>query len=147
ASTTTMSELTGTSPEGAAQNGALMDSAEAGMFCTRCGTRNTIDANYCKQCGRKMEKPSPPPISDDEYALPGKPEEKVSELLVLAFHRSEAHDLEGAIKVCSEALEVLPDSTSAHSLMGMLYEKQGERSKAIAEFEKVLELNPGSIAD
>ena len=66
--------------------------------------------------------------------------------MVLAFERNEAGDVDGAILDCREALEFAPDSTSAHSLMGMLYEKKGERDKAITEFEKVLELNPGSIA-
>ncbi len=143
-----MEEKVSVSPEiAAAQNGAATDPAEAVMYCTRCGTKNTIDANFCKRCGRKTEKPAHPPISDEDFAIPELPDDKVSELLVLAFKRSESHDLEGAIKACGEALEIRPDSTSAHSLMGMLYEKQGEGQKAIAEFEKVLDLNPGSIAD
>jgi len=117
------------------------------MFCTACGTRNTSDAHFCKQCGHKIDRMAPPKISEEEFALPATPEERVSELIVLAFQKHEAGDLEGAIAACSEALELRPDSTSAHSLMGMLYEKQGEREKALAEYEKVLELNPGSIAD
>jgi tetratricopeptide (TPR) repeat protein len=143
-----MEDTVSNSPETvAAQNGAATDPAEAALYCTRCGTKNTIDANFCKRCGRKTEKPAHPPISDEDFALPELPEDKVSELLVLAFKQSESHDLEGAIKACGEALEIRPDSTSAHSLMGMLYEKKGERQKSIAEFEKVLDLNPGSIAD
>lgn len=117
------------------------------MFCTACGTKNALDANFCKQCGQKIDRTAPPSISEEDFAMPASAEDRVSDLLVRAFQKYEAGDLDGAISACSEALALRPDSTSAHSLLGMLYERQGEREKAIAEYEKVLQLNPGSIAD
>jgi tetratricopeptide (TPR) repeat protein len=117
------------------------------MFCTACGTKNVLDANFCKQCGHKLDRTSRPKISEEEFALPESPDEKVKDLLLLAFKKSETEDLEAALQACGEALALRPDSTDAHSLMSTLYEKQGDIEKAVAEREKVLELNPGSIAD
>jgi len=117
------------------------------MFCTDCGTRNPADANFCKQCGRKMERSGTPRLTEEEFALPVPAEDRVGELMVRAFKLKEEGDLEGAVAACRSALELRPESASAHSLLGMLYEVQGSRDLAIAEFEKVLQLNPGSIAD
>src|SRR5437764_2497598 len=126
--------------------GKTAEKGEDRMFCTECGTKNTADANFCKKCGHKMDKHPAPPISEEDMVRLAPTDEKLSRMMVLAFERNEAGDVDGAISDCREALEFAPDSTSAHSLMGMLYEKKGDREKAIAEFEKVLELNPGSIA-
>ena len=116
------------------------------MFCTQCGTRNPEDANYCQKCGRPIGRPVRP-LDDSEFSLLQQPEDRVGDLLAVAFKRREQGDLDGAIRACAGALQVLPESTSAHSLMGMLFEAQGERDKAISAFERVLALNPGSIAD
>lgn len=128
-------------------NGPAPKEGDSPMYCTACGVRNTQDANFCKQCGHKLDKTSPVAISEEDFAIPPGPDDRVEKLLVTAFQEYEAGDLDGAIQACSEALTIRPESTSAHSLMGTLYEKRGERDKAIAEYEKVLLLNPGSIAD
>lgn len=117
------------------------------MFCSHCGTKCSEDANFCKQCGYKLDKPVPPKISEEDFALPASTEETLSKLLVEAFRQFHAGEIEAAMKACQEALDLDSNSTTAHSLMGMLYEKQGEREKAIAAYETVLRLNPGSIAD
>lgn len=116
------------------------------MFCTQCGTRNPDDARFCKECGKNVDT-APPKLDESEFAMLQKPEDRLDDLLVQAFRRSELGDLEGAVQSCEEALSIRSDSTSAHSLLGMLYEKRGERDRAIQEFETVLALNPGSIAD
>jgi Tfp pilus assembly protein PilF len=123
------------------------EKGESTMFCTGCGTKNTSDANFCKQCGHKLTKSGALKISEEDFALPESREEKVRSLLLLAFEKYEAGDLDAAIQTCTQALEIRPDSTDVHSLMSTLYEKKGDKDKAIAERERVLELNPGSIAD
>lgn len=117
------------------------------MFCTQCGTKNPDDARFCRQCGQKVDAVQPVPLDESAFAILQRPEDRVDDLLVNAFRRSEHGDLDGAVHACLEALTIRPDSTSAHSLLGMMYEKRGEREKAITQFEKVLALNPGSIAD
>ncbi|MCL5283993.1 MAG: tetratricopeptide repeat protein [Armatimonadetes bacterium] len=117
------------------------------MFCGNCGTRNTPDANFCKHCGQKLDNDHAHSLSEDDFQDMKPAEESVGELLALAFAKEQKGDMAAAIESCEKALKLMPNSTSAHSLLGMLYKKQGEREKAIAEYEKVLELNPGSIAD
>jgi tetratricopeptide (TPR) repeat protein len=123
------------------------EEGELKMFCSHCGIKCSEDANFCKQCGHKLEKSVPPKISEEDFALPASPEEAVSKLLLEAFRQFHAGEIEAAMQACQEALALDSNSTTAHSLMGMLYEKQGEREKAIAAYETVLRLNPGSIAD
>lgn len=117
------------------------------MFCTQCGTRNGSDAKFCKQCGHRLERTGPLKISEEDFQLPESRDEKVRDLLLEAFKKYEVGDIDAAVVVCSEALELRPESTDAHSLMSTLYEKKGETERAIAERERVLVLNPGSIAD
>jgi tetratricopeptide (TPR) repeat protein len=117
------------------------------MFCTACGTKNTSDANFCKQCGRRTDRTAVMKISEDAFAEAGTADEQVRSYLVRAYDRYEVGDLTGAIESCAKALGVQPNSTDAHSLLSTLYEKQGEREKSIVEREIVLQLNPGSIAD
>ena len=114
------------------------------MFCTECGTKNADPGKFCRQCGHALE---PSRISEADYnkALPA--DEQVSGLLERAYRLIAAEDLSGAVGLCEEALRLLPESTSAHSLLGQVFAMQGEREKAIAEYEKVLQINPGSIAD
>ncbi len=116
------------------------------MYCTQCGTRNPDDANFCQKCGRQIGR-AIRPLDDAEYSVLQQPEDRVGDLLATAFKRREQGDMEGAIRACATALQVRPESTSAHSLLGMLFEEQGEKDKAITQFERVLSLNPGSIAD
>ncbi len=117
------------------------------MFCTACGTGNTEVSNYCKQCGHKLDHAVSTRISEEEFdrALPA--EEQVSALLERAYRLRKSGELTSAVRLCEEALRLNPDSTSVHSLLGQIHEQRGDRDAAIHEFERVLLLNPGSIAD
>ena len=118
------------------------------MFCTSCGTKNVAENNFCRQCGHKFEKvASTIKISEDEFdrALPE--DEQVMALLERAYRQRKENDLPRAIALCEDALKISPDSTTGHSLLGQLYEATGDRDQAIRQYERVLELNPGSIAD
>lgn len=79
------------------------------------------------------------------------PEEHVNpqlqRLLEMAFWHNQAGNVPSAILACEAALMIDGDSTTALSLLGCLYEKQGELQKAIYAFERVVELNPDSEAD
>jgi len=117
------------------------------MFCNSCGAKNVAESNFCRQCGRKMDKQSAPKISEEAFdrALPE--DEQVTALLERAYRRRKENDLVGAIAICNEVLQLRPESTTAHGILGQLYEQNGEREKAVEQYERVLKLNPGSIAD
>ncbi len=117
-----------------------------GVFCPQCGARNPGGARFCMQCGQRIPHSSARQPADSPDA-PEMIAEEVSALLAQAFRKHAAGDTDGAIALCLEVLKLNPNSSSAHSLLGTLYEQRGDRELAIQEFAKVLELNPGSIAD
>jgi tetratricopeptide (TPR) repeat protein len=117
------------------------------MFCTSCGTKNAADSKFCKQCGHELEKTTGSRVREEDFdrALPE--DEQINALLERAYRARKAGDTAHAIVLCQEALQLRPDSTTAHSLLGQLYESIGEHDLAIRAYERVLQLNPGSIAD
>lgn len=117
------------------------------MFCTSCGLKNAEDSNFCKQCGQRLEKFLPARITEADFERAMPEEEQVTALLEHAYQARKEGNSEAAIAYCKEALRLRPESTSAHSLLGQLYEQSGDREQAIREYERVLALNPGSIAD
>ncbi len=120
------------------------------MYCQDCNTGNTVDSKYCKECGAKINsgyrtmmlsiQDLPLHQSDEEV-------EKLTRLLDMAFWHNQAGNQDAAIIACEAALALNPNSTTAHSLLGTLYEKTGDDDKAIRHFESVLALNPDSPAD
>ena len=117
------------------------------MFCSSCGTKNSDEHNFCRQCGYKIEKIAHAKISEEAFdrALPD--EEQKAVLMEHAYDRKLAGDLPGAIALAEEALVLNPNSAEANSLLGQLYESLGDRDNAASHYEKVVALNPGSIAD
>jgi len=89
-----------------------------------------------------------PPLDESAFQLDSpEQQEKIQQLLDEALtHESEGRWQE-AILACEGVLVLDPANTSAHSLLGLIYEKQGELHKAVAEYEKVVALNPDSVAD
>jgi tetratricopeptide (TPR) repeat protein len=75
------------------------------------------------------------------------PDERSRRLLEDAFRLSEEGRLQSAIHACQQAISLNPTSTSAHSLLGTLYERSGDRNGAIREYEQVLTLSPGSTVE
>ena len=114
------------------------------MFCTECGVKNPADSKFCRQCGHKMDRAR---ISEEAYTQALPDDEQTVELLESAYALRKKNDLTGAVAACERALQIAPDSAAAHSLLGQLCAAQGNRERAIREYEQVLRLNPGSIAD
>lgn len=120
------------------------------MYCGACGTRNPFNAKYCHECGTRLDEAhGARPIPPEEFELPPpeEVEQKVRALLEAAFRAYEQGNLEEAIAQCREAVKLQPANAAAHSLLGLLYERRGEREAAIREYETALHLNPDSEAD
>jgi hypothetical protein len=86
--------------------------------------------------------------------IPGAPIEQdhpqdaqVKALLDSAFYAFDDGRYPDARAACRGALALRPDSTAAHSLLGLICEKEGKTAEAIHQFQIVLELNPNSDAD
>lgn len=116
------------------------------MYCTGCGAKYSPDSHFCRECGHKIEA-APHKISEEEYdrALPE--DERVTALMERAYRFRKSGELNAAIALCQEAISIKPDSAAAHSMLGQLCESIGDREKAILEYETVVQLNPGSVAD
>jgi len=120
------------------------------VYCHDCNTGNTVDSKYCKECGAKindgyrtmMLSVQDLPLGQDEETL-----DRLTRLLDMAFWHNEAGNIEAAITASEAALAINPNSTTAHSLLGSLYEKKEDNTQAIHHFESVLALNPDSAAD
>ena len=74
-------------------------------------------------------------------------QDRLAKMLDMAFWHNESGNLEAAVLACESALVLNPNSTTAHSLLGTLREKQGRDQEAIEQFEAVLAINPDSAAD
>jgi tetratricopeptide (TPR) repeat protein len=109
-----------------------------------------VDSKYCKECGSKINSGyrtlmlsiQDLPLDQSEETV-----DRLTRLLDMAFWHNQAGNQEAAITASEAALSLNPNSTTAHSLLGTLYEKKGEDAQAIRHFEAVLALNPDSPAD
>jgi len=111
--------------------------------CPKCGRDSPDQARFCRSCG------TPLAANGGSAAAPpgGTPEQRGQRLLEEAFRLSEESRILGAIQACQQAITVNPNSVSAHSLLGTLYERQGDRDAAIREYEQVLTLSPESTVE
>ncbi|MDQ2800183.1 MAG: tetratricopeptide repeat protein, partial [Armatimonadota bacterium] len=120
------------------------------MHCHECGTSNTLDSKYCKECGAKINdgyRTMMLSVQDIESLQSEDEQGRLAKFLDMAFWHNEAGNIDAAIRASESALAINPKSTTAHSLLGTLYEKKGEDAQAIQHFETVLTLNPDSAAD
>jgi tetratricopeptide (TPR) repeat protein len=110
--------------------------------CPRCGTDSPDQSRFCRACGEALAGRAAGAAAQAPPA-----EERARRLLEEAFRLSEEGRLLAAIQTCQQAVAINPNSTSAHSLLGTLYERQGDRDGAIREYEQVLTLSPGSTVE
>ena len=120
------------------------------MYCQDCNTGNTVDSKYCKECGAKINSGYRTMMLSIQDLPVDQSEENIyrlTRLLDMAFWHNQAGNQDAAINASEAALAINPSSTTAHSLLGTLYEKKGDDAQAIRHFEAVLALNPDSPAD
>jgi len=72
---------------------------------------------------------------------------RAHQLLDRALMLSEKGDLAGALLACRQAVSLTPASAQGYSMWGLLLERAGETGKAIAAYEKVLQLAPDSVLE
>ena len=107
------------------------------MLCTECHTSNAADYKFCRECGKRL--PAPP--------ADGTPEAQVEQCLSRAFTLVEQRSFAEAEASAQAALTLAPDSTSARSVLALIYERQGKVPEAIRELELVVARNPASTVD
>ncbi len=132
------------------------------MKCPQCGTTNGKTNRFCRGCGLKLEglpqteeQPQQPQVecAPDEVAL--------GEELFAIWQDYSAGSLDTALVKAQKVIGCAPESASAHNILALIYERKAERELAggevesahdflklaIAEYEKIIDLNPNSAAD
>jgi hypothetical protein len=64
-----------------------------------------------------------------------------------AFELYDDGKYDEALGCCQAALALDPSGSTAHSLLGMIYERMGKTAEAVQQYQLVLRMNPDSIAD
>ena len=113
------------------------------MRCPKCGKASPDEARFCRSCGERLGAGAEGAYRPQMLT----PEERSRRLLEDAFRLSEEGKLQSAVHACQQAIALNPTSTSAHSLLGTLFERAGDRDGAIREYEQVLTLSPGSTVE
>ncbi len=72
---------------------------------------------------------------------------RAKQLLDRSLLLSERGDFAGAILAARQAVVLTPTSPTGHSMLGLLHERAGDLEKAIASYEKVLQLAPQSTLE
>lgn len=132
------------------------------MICTRCGTQNSKTSKFCRECGKRLIiEGLNVEVEPGEEQSQSLDDTAVSDLLYETLKLYESDKLESAFAKCKTALGMNPQSSSAHSLLSLIYEKKadlqlerGNREDAedclraaIRQIEWVLEANKDSDAD
>lgn len=124
------------------------------MFCGQCGTKNPDINKFCRECGARLPERAQRALSEDQFAdlqapSPAPPVDhgKVAVLMEVAFSYHREGKIDEAIETCLQATALNDQSTSAHSLLALLYEEKGQFDLAVVHLRRVLEINPDSVAD
>lgn len=129
------------------------------MKCPKCGITNGSANRYCRGCGLKLERPED--ASPAHGIGAARDEVALGEELFRIWQLFEAGDLDSALQKGEAIARVNGDSASAHSLVALIYERKAERDLAagrledarehlklaIAQYERIIDLNPDSSAD
>ena len=99
------------------------------MLCKKCGTE--FDGDICTSCELKI-------IQENEASA-----KMLTEANLLRIRG----DIEGAIKICLQAITVAPSSAPAHSLLGDLHKDKGEWTEAISWYKLAVQINPLNYQD
>jgi len=118
------------------------------MNCPECQTRNPIGSRFCRLCGTALAVPAGS-LAEEEarQAELERAREQGAELLARAHRHLERHEVDAAIPLVEEAARLLPESTAAHSLLAIAYERAHRSDDAVRVMERVVELNPDSEVD
>lgn len=132
------------------------------MICSKCGTNNSKSSKFCRECGKRLILESlemETGVATEPIDAPD--QQSVSDLLYETLKLYERGNLDEAFTKCRLTLGIDPASTSARSLLALIYEKKADLqmiagqaedardylSAAIRQMERVLEANPESVAD
>ena len=114
------------------------------MICPGCSTQNQDDFKFCRECGQRLATAVPVAVSGRPVAAPASrppaaasPSATLDEAVQAGRLLDQAFDLydearyQEALGACQAALALDPSGSTAHSLLGMIYEKLGKTAEAV----------------
>lgn len=112
-------------------------------FCRHSGNTIGDGVEKCAHCGASLNGTLK---SEPSENLPNEltnklPEVSPEDLLSQAMKLAEEGAYDDAILVCKRATRLKEDFVAAYAFLGELYERVGEREKAISAYDKALELD------
>ncbi len=131
------------------------------MRCPKCGTTNGKTNRYCRECGLRLDGVRDDQAQARDRVAVESDEVTLGEELFEVWELLNSGDLDSALDKGEQMLAANPDSASAHSLVGLIYERKAERELlegrvtsghqflkfAVAQYERIIDLNPDSTAD
>ena len=131
------------------------------MKCPRCGSTNGKTNKFCRGCGFRLENLAEREISQAELTPVTQDDMALGEDLFKIWQQFEAGELGAALAGVEKLTQSHPGSASCHSLLALIYERKaqteletgGEEAGrdflklALAQYEKIIDLNPDSAAD
>lgn len=123
------------------------------MICPSCSTLNATDHKFCHECGQPLRPAAASSTGAGGSSAPAAAAVRVDEaaqaarLLEQAYEQYDQGRYDEATGCCQAALALDPGLATAHSLLGMLYERAGKTEEAVQEYQRVLQMNPDSFAD
>lgn len=133
------------------------------MRCPRCGTTNGKTNKYCRECGLKLKGLNAQHLqqTDADANLRESDEVALGEELFIIWQHYSSGDLDLALDKAEKVIRRAPDSTSAHNILALIYEKKAEKESAagnedaardllklaVEQYERIIDLNPDSAAD
>ena len=132
-----------------------------GLDCPACGTHNSSDSKFCRQCGQllralpnndaKKAAPAPQDNSNEDDSERTSPAEidarRARQLLDRALLLSERGDLNAALLACRQAVALDGKRAEPYALLGTLLERNGDMSGAVKAYERVLEIAPNNALE
>lgn len=105
--------------------------------CGSCKAKIASTTGFCPRCGRPVVSAAPSDATSQH----------IQQLLTDANLFRMKGNYAAAIGKCTEALQMQPMDPEVHSLLGDIYEKQGNYAEALKWYQMAYELRPDSKLD
>ncbi len=148
------------SPQETLSTNTTQTPAIKNRVCPACGTGNSSDSKFCRQCGHLLralgangveaKKPVSADTEDEEGALTSPAEidaRRSHQLLDRALLMSERGDLSAALLACRQAVALDSGHAEPYALLATLLERSGDLRGAVNAYERLLQISPDNALE
>ena len=146
------------SPEETLSTRTLETPSASSLECPACGTNNSLDSKFCRQCGHLLralgtsdvKKPAPSGAQGEDGTLTSPAEidaRRSHQLLDRALLLSERGDLNAALLACRQAVALDSNHAEPYALLATLLERSGDLRGAMNAYERVLQISPNNTLE